>query len=146
MQPAMKGGRILGAITLLAVAGIILSSVSLHHHYGTEKTSFCDFGGNFNCDMVNRSTYSTVAGIPVALIGVLGYAGILGLATVYRSQARTPLILLIGSAAGLGFALYLTYVETFVLAVWCVLCLSSLGVITAITLISIVLAAGRRQE
>ncbi len=140
MQPAMKGGRILGAITLLAVAGIVLSSVSLYHHYGTDETSFCDFGGNFNCDMVNRSVYSTVAGIPVALIGVLGYAGILGLATLYRSQARTPLFLLMASVSGLGFALYLTYIEAFVLAVWCILCLSSLGMITGIALLAGVLA------
>ena len=132
----MKGGRTLGAIALLAVAGIVLSSVSLYHHYGTEKTSFCDFGGSFNCDMVNRSIYSTVEGIPVALIGVLGYAGILGLTIVYRSRARTPLILLLGSVAGLGFALYLTYIEAFVLAVWCVLCLSSLGVIAGIALLA----------
>ena len=146
MQPAMKGGRILGTIALLAVAGIALSSVSLYHHYGSEKTSFCDFGGNFNCDMVNRSIYSTVEGIPVALIGVLGYAGILGLATAYRAQSRTPLILLIGSVAGLGFALYLTYIEAFVLAVWCVLCLSSLGVIAGITVLSMAMTAGNHRE
>lgn len=131
------------AIAVLAVAGIAVSSVSLYHHYETSGTSFCDFGGSFNCDMVNRSIYSKVMGIPVALIGILGYAGILGLATVRRDRAETPKILLGAAVAGLGFALYLTYIEAFVLAVWCILCLSSLGLIFLITVLSGILAARR---
>ena len=117
------------AIALVALAGVLVSSVSLYHHFGTSKTSFCTFGESFNCDIVNRSAYSTVLGVPVALIGILGYLLILALATVYREKAETPVMLLIASAGGLGFALYLTYVEKFVLAAWCVLCLSSLVLI-----------------
>jgi vitamin-K-epoxide reductase (warfarin-sensitive) len=124
--------RVFGLIAVLAAAGIVVSSVSLYHHYGSSKTSYCDFGENFNCDIVNRSTYSTVLGIPDALIGILGYATLLALATLYRSQHDTPALLLLASVAGLGFALYLTYVEAFVLATWCVLCLSSLSVIVLI--------------
>ena len=48
-------------------------------------------------------------------------------------------MLLIASVAWLGLALYLTYVEAFVLAVWCILCLSSLSLIFAITVLSAVL-------
>lgn len=134
MQPAMsaRARKCLLAIAVLAGVGIAVSSVSLYHHYGTGKSSYCDFGQSFNCDMVNRSIYSVVMGVPVALIGVLGYLGLLLLATIYRDKAKTPAMLLAGSLAGLGFALYLTYVEGFVLAVWCVLCLSSLGVMAAI--------------
>jgi vitamin-K-epoxide reductase (warfarin-sensitive) len=128
--------RVFGLIAVLAAAGIVVSSVSLYHHYGSSRTSYCDFGENFNCDIVNRSTYSTVLGIPDALIGVLGYATLLALATLYRKQHDTPALLLIASVAGLGFALYLTYVEAFVLATWCVLCLSSLSVIVLITMLS----------
>ena len=134
MQPAMsaRARKCLLAIAVLAGVGIAVSSVSLYHHYGTGKSSYCDFGQSFNCDMVNRSIYSVVMGVPVALIGVLGYLGLLLLATIYRDKAKTPAMLLAGSLAGLGFALYLTYIEGFVLAVWCVLCLSSLGVMAAI--------------
>jgi len=133
--------RVFLLIAILAVAGIAVSSVSLYHHYGSSKTSYCDFGESFNCDIVNRSTYSTVLGIPDALIGILGYATLLAFATVYRTRAETPAILLIGSTAGLGFALYLTYIVKFVLATWCILCLSSLGVIFLITVLSSWLAA-----
>jgi len=129
------------AIAVLALAGIVVSSVSLQHHYATSKTNYCDFGESFNCDIVNRSIYSTVLGIPDALIGILGYASLLALATFYRAKMETPAMLLIASLAGLGFALYLTYIEGFVLATWCILCLSSLTLIFLIAVLSAVLVA-----
>ncbi|HXW93360.1 MAG TPA: vitamin K epoxide reductase family protein [Terriglobales bacterium] len=129
-------------IALCAASGIAVSSISLYHHYGSSKTSYCDLGENFNCDIVNRSTYSTVLGMPDALIGIVGYAGLLGLATRYRRRPATPVLLLVASLAGLSFALYLTYIEAFVLATWCILCLSSLAMILVITALSLYLAAG----
>jgi vitamin-K-epoxide reductase (warfarin-sensitive) len=127
------------AIALLAVLGIAVSSVSLDHHYRKSKTSYCDFGESFNCDIVNRSEYSAIAGVPVALIGILGYGALLAFASLYRAKAETPAILMLASTAGLGFALYLTYVEKFILGVWCILCLSSLAVILTITILSLLL-------
>lgn len=127
---------ILLVIAGLALAGALVSSVSLYHHYGTSATSYCDIGENFNCDIVNRSTYSTVAGVPVALIGVAGYLAVLALASVFRNRDETPATLAIGSLGGLGFALYLTYIEGFVLSAWCILCLSSLVLILSITVLS----------
>ena len=139
--------RIFLAIALLSALGIAVSGVSLDHHFRKTKTSFCDFGQSFNCDIVNRSEYSAVAGVPVALIGVLGYATLLAFATVYRRKAETPAILAIGSVAGLGFALYLTYIEKYVLFAWCVLCLSSLAIISVITLLcSLLLRQARRDS
>jgi len=133
-------------IAILAVLGIAVSSVSLDHHYRKSKTSYCDFGQSFNCDLVNRSEYSTVAGIPVAFIGVLGYATLLAFATLYREKAETPAILVLASLGGLGFALYLTYVEKYILYAWCILCLSSLAVIFTITVLSILLLAHRMRR
>ena len=133
--------RLMVAVSLVALAGVSVSSVSLYHHFSKSKTSFCDINESFNCDLVNRSIYSTVLGVPVALIGILGYLLILGLATVYRDKAETPVMLLIVSAAGLGFALYLTYVEAHVLGVWCVLCLTSLALIFASAVLNAVLVA-----
>ena len=130
--------RLFLAIAILSVVGVAVSSLSLDHHYRKSKTSYCDFGQSFNCDLVNRSEYSTVAGVPVALIGIVGYATVLAFATFYREKAETPGILAVGSLGGLGFALYLTYIEKYVLTLWCILCLSSLAVISFIT----VLAAG----
>jgi vitamin-K-epoxide reductase (warfarin-sensitive) len=138
--------RVFGAIATLALAGIVVSSVLLHHHYGTSQTTYCDFGESFNCDIVNRSTYSTILGVPDALIGILGYAGLVALATVYRAKSEAPAMLLIASVAGLSFALYLTYIEAFVLATWCILCLSSLTLIILITGLSSFLVASAMQR
>jgi len=123
-------------LAILAVCGVVVSSVSLQHHYATSKTAYCDIGETFNCDIVNRSEYSSILGIPVALIGMLGYAVVAALATVYRARRDTPALLLGGAAAGLAFALYLTYIEARVLGVWCILCLSSLAVIASIAVVA----------
>jgi uncharacterized membrane protein len=125
-------------IAILAICGIVVSSVSLQHHYAKSKTEYCDIGEVFNCDIVNRSSYSSVFGIPVALIGMLGYGALAGLTTIYREREGTPLLLLGCATAGLAFALYLTYVEARVLGVWCLLCLSSLTLIAVIAPLSLV--------
>src|SRR5208282_3052761 len=104
-------------------------------------TAFCDFGERFDCDIVNRSEYSTVMGIPVAGIGVVGYGVLLALATVYRSRVETPTRLLAAGVVGLAFASYLTYVEGYVLETWCILCLSSLGLIAGIAVLAGVVRA-----
>jgi uncharacterized membrane protein len=136
-KSSREGGRWLFAtIASLAVAGMIVSGISLERHYAKSATKFCEVGERFNCDIVNRSEYSTVMGIPVAGIGVAGYAGLLLLATMYRARPTTPTRLLAASAAGLVFALYLTYIEGYVLNTWCILCLSSLALITVTTFLA----------
>jgi uncharacterized membrane protein len=138
---ATKNRLLYLAIAVLAGAGIAVSAVSVQRHYAKSATAFCDIGERFNCDIVNRSEQSTVMGIPVAGIGVAGYGLLLALATIYRSRADTPAWLLAAALAGLGFALYLTYVEGYVLETWCILCLSSLGLIAGIALLAGVLKA-----
>ena len=128
--------RLMSVVAILAVCGIVVSSESLQHHYATSKTAFCDIGDTFNCDVVNRSEYSSILGIPVALIGMLGYAALAGLATVYRERRETPALLFGAAAAGLVFALYLTYIEARVLGVYCILCLSSLALIAMTTILA----------
>ena len=134
--PNKSGRAIFAAIAVLSLAGMVVSSISLQRHYAKSATQFCDFSEKFNCDIVNRSEYATLMGIPVAGIGVAGYAFLLVLATAYRTRIETPLRLLLASVAGLAYALYLTYVEAYVLDIWCILCLSSLAMITSITLLA----------
>lgn len=121
-----------------------MSAVSLQRHYAKSTSTFCELGEKFNCDIVNRSEYSSVMGIPVALIGIVGYGALLALATVYRSRRETPTRLLAAALAGLGFAGYLTYVEGYVLNTWCILCLSSLGTIAGIAMLAATLKVRAR--
>jgi vitamin-K-epoxide reductase (warfarin-sensitive) len=138
--------RLMSVVAILAVCGIVVSSESLQHHYATSKTAFCDIGEMLNCDIVNRSAYSSILGIPVALIGMIGYAALAGLATVYRERRQTPAILFGAAAAGLAFALYLTYIEARVLGVYCILCLSSLALIATTTVLAGVIWRRRRSR
>jgi len=78
-------------------------------------------------------------GIPVALIGVAGYAALFLLSTQWRFRAETPTRLLGAALAGLAYALYLTYIEAYVLTTWCILCVISLALIAMITLLALVL-------
>jgi len=126
-----------GAIAVLALAGVIVSAVSLQRHYAKSATEFCDFSQQFSCDIVNRSQYSTIEGIPVAGIGVAGYAVLFVLATFRRVCAETPNQLMGAAIAGLAFALYLTYVEAYELMTWCILCLVSLVLISLISVLAI---------
>lgn len=125
-------------IAFLSLAGMVVSAVSLQRHYAKSTTTFCNFSEKFDCDIVNRSEYSSLMGIPVAGIGVVGYGVLLALATLCRFRSETPTQLLVASLAGLGFALYLTYVEAYVLTTWCILCLTSLALITLITILAAV--------
>ncbi len=128
--------RLMSVVAIIAVCGIALSSVSLQRHYAPSKTAYCDIGATFNCDIVNRSSYSAIMGIPVALIGMIGYGVLAGLATVYRERRETPSILFGASVAGLLFAMYLTLIEGHVLGVWCILCLGSLILICVTTMLA----------
>ena len=124
-------------IAVLSFAGVIDSAIALQRHYAKSDTRFCDISQKFSCDIVNRSEYSTLAGIPVAGIGVAGYAVLFVLSTFWKSRVDTPVRLLATAFAGLAFALYLTYVEAYQLTTWCILCLISLALIFAISLLSV---------
>ena len=124
-------------IALLAMAGVIVSAVSLQRHYAKSATQFCDFSQRFSCDVVNRSEYSTLIGIPVAGIGVAGYAALFVLSTFLKARFDTPNRLLGAALAGLAFALYLTYVEAYKLETWCILCLISLLLIALISVLAV---------
>lgn len=129
------------AIAVLAVAGIIVSGVSLQRHFAKSATQFCDFNQKFSCDIVNRSEYSSIMGIPVAGIGVLGYAALFALSTFLRRRRDTPGRLLAAAFAGLAFAVYLTCVEAYVLTTWCILCLISLFLIVMISVLAAIVRA-----
>jgi len=134
------GNRVLFVLTaILSLAGMSISAVSLQRHYAKSSSDFCDLSQAFNCDVVNRSEYSELAGIPVAGIGIAGYAALFLLSTFWRSRPETPARLLAAATAGLVFALCLTYVEARVLKTWCILCIGSQALILLITVLSAIL-------
>ncbi len=127
-------------IFLLAVAGIVVSSLAWQVHY-SNKTEPCDINAHWDCGIVNHSRYSMIRGVPVAAIGVAGYLAIAILALFRRRQWTLILALL-----GLGFALYLSHIEASLLEVWCLYCVISQGLIALIALLAAVdLVRSRRR-
>ena len=126
-------------IALLAIAGIIVSTLALRIHYSMDAPP-CDINAHWDCGIVNHSRYSVMHGVPVAAIGMAGYAiiAILALARRYR-------LLLAASIAGLAFALYLTSIEARILQIWCLYCVISQTIIALITLLSIIPAIRSRK-
>ena len=118
-------------IAVLAVIGMVLAAAALREHYNT-KPSPCDINTKWDCGIVNKSQYAMIHGVPVAAIGIVGYLLLAGLAL-----SRSRRLLLVAALFGLGFSLYLTYIEARVLLVWCIYCVGSLTVISLITLSSI---------
>ena len=141
MSPS-RARWLFAAIAVLSVLGVLLSGIALQRHYAKSDSTFCDFSQKFSCDVVNRSEYSEVAGIPVAGIGVAGYAALFLLSTVWKSRQETPTRMLIAAIAGLVFALYLTYVEAYQLKTWCILCLGSQVLIFFIAVMSVFVKFG----
>ena len=88
------------------------------------------------CATVQKSDYATFAGIPVAVLGVVGYLGILGSLLRDDETARTVTAFL--SIAGLGFSAWLTYVEVGELNAICIWCVGSAICMALLTGLSIV--------
>jgi len=121
-------------IIILALAGAFLSTYSLKHHFDTRE-GWCNLTAVLNCDIVNRGPYSEIAGIPVSLIGLIGYGGIALVALIARTkkdeQKELVKLLKIALVGAFLFSLYLTYLEAFVLHVYCPLCLISFAMVAA---------------
>lgn len=131
--------RKLLAILILSLVGIAVSAYALKLHYTVDPSTFCNINDTFNCDVVNKSWASQIVGIPVALIGIVGY-GLLALGSAWlmvtqKLRALTWGAMVLASTGALGFALFLTGVEAFDLNAYCVVCLASQVVILAVAIL-----------
>ena len=124
------------ALVILAALGIVASALALREHYRTEGDSPCSINERWDCGIVNHSPYATLAGIPVAVLGIAGYL-LMG-ALAWRRAFR---LLLAAAVIGLAFSLYLAHIEAHVLGVWCIYCAISLADISLITLLALAATA-----
>ena len=119
-------------IILLAIAGIVVSSLALKVHYDTGSEP-CSINDKWDCGVVNHSPYAVIGGVPVAAIGIAGY---LLIAVLGFLRKRGWLLLAV--LMGLAFTLYLTHIERHVLEVWCVYCVISQAIIAVLTLLALI--------
>ena len=118
-------------LLVLAILGIIVSSLALREHYREAGDAPCDINAHWDCGVVNHSPYAMFYGVPVAAIGIGGYL-LLGLFAVRRAYAwMLPFVTI-----ALMFAIHLADIENYVLGAWCIYCVISLGIISLMTLLS----------
>ena len=133
-------------MAVLALAGLGAAAASTYVHARMVSdpayVSFCDVNARVSCSQVYESRYGSVAGVPVALGGVVWFAGVLLLAF---ASARGPAAsrdnvdgyLLVWSTTGLAVAMYMAYASFFVLQTVCLLCL-----VVYVAVVGIFLLAG----
>ena len=124
---------------LLSLTGLFISAYLYLYKLGKIGSLACGTG---ECDTVQLSPWSRVAGVDVALIGVLGYAGLLALSLAALQPPLAgrpwPAVLLAGLAGiGVLFSAYLTYLELFVIHAICRWCVASGVVILAIFIVAL---------
>jgi uncharacterized membrane protein len=118
---------------LLAVLGLAIAGYLSWVHYA-DLEPIC-VGGSGGCERVQSSQWADLAGIPVAVLGVAGYAGILLLSALPGEIARTGAAFL--ALVGAGFSAWLTYVEVAKIDAICQWCVASALVMAALAVVSI---------
>jgi uncharacterized membrane protein len=122
-------------MVVIAVLGLALASYLVYVHYSGTRPA-CTAGDA--CIKVQTSVYSKIAGVPVALIGLIGYIGIV-LSLLVSDRDEVRLATLIMTVIGVCFSGYLTYRELFTLKTVCEECATS-----AVLMLLLFLAAATR--
>ena len=121
-------------VALLSLIGIFVAAYLYLYKIGKIGSVMCGTGG---CETVQLSRWSSFLGVDVALIGLVGYAGLFALALVslqprLAHDHRPARLLAVLSGIGALFAAYLTWLELFVIHAICRWCVASAVIITAI--------------
>ena len=123
----------------LAIVGLLVS-IYMTIYKLTNNDAMCI--GSSGCSEVNASRYSEINSIPVAVLGVIGYAIILALLFLEQRpgffQQNGTLLFFGVSLLGFLFTLYLIYVEVTLIKAYCPFCLTSQAVMTIIFIISVI--------
>jgi uncharacterized membrane protein len=119
---------------VLTAIGLCLAGYLTYVHY-SGTTPPCSIKGN-PCSQVQKSQYSELVGVPVALIGLLGYIAILG-SLLASDGERARFVTTALTVGGFGFSAYLTYRELFTLHKICEWCVGSAVLMTIIMCLSI---------
>jgi uncharacterized membrane protein len=126
--------KIRRGMLVLAVIGLGVAIYLTYIHYSGTKPA-CTAGAS--CIKVQTSQWSKLAGVPVALIGLIGYIAILGsLLTPDREESRLATLGL--TLIGFLFSGYLTYRELFSIHAICEWCASSAVILTILLVCAVI--------
>jgi uncharacterized membrane protein len=123
--------RVAGLAVVLAGLGVA-GYLTYVHYAGLQP--FCA-GGGHGCERVQSSSYARLGGIPVALLGLLGYLAIAVALLAPGERARLAAAAL--AVSGFGFSAYLTYLELFVIDAICQWCVASAVLLMLLSVVTV---------
>jgi len=125
MPKLLSSKRIYVLMFITAWIGLLLSGY-LAYAYQVPGELHCAIGG---CLEVRNSQYSSIFGIDVPYFGILYYLGIclysLSIYLPRKFYSCESLLLVVYHTLGFMFAMYLTYLEIFVIKALCQWCVFS---------------------
>jgi uncharacterized membrane protein len=124
--------RLRQAAIVLSIVGLAVAAYLTYVHYEGIKP-VCGLGGD--CEKVQTSEWAELAGIPVAVLGLVGYALILVSLFVRGENGLMAGALL--AVTGFGFSLYLTYRELFSIDAICPWCVTSAVLLTLLAAVTV---------
>ena len=127
-----------------ALLGLIASSAATYVHYhlvrNPDYSSFCDINATVSCKAAYLSRYGSIAGVPVAVGGILFFTWVLMLLWGSRGKSRiedsAPAYIFAGSTLALAVVLYLAYASFFILKEVCPLCVATYVAVIGVFVIS----------
>jgi uncharacterized membrane protein len=133
--------RLAYAVAIIALIGLGVASYLTYVHYAGSAPVCLSSGG---CEKVQTSHYSKLAGIPVSVLGLVGYAGLLASLLVPGENGLFAGALI--ALTGFGFSAYLTYLELFkihAICQWCVASAVLMALLAVVTVLRLVTAESR---
>jgi len=127
--------RVMLGLAVLGLADATFLTILHYGHIRVPCTSSID-----SCQTVQTSKYSEVFGVPVALLGLIGYIGILA-SLLVPEQESTRLATLALTLFGFGFSAFLTWQETFTIPghpIYCEWCVGSAIILTVLLVLSLI--------
>jgi uncharacterized membrane protein len=123
------------AIFVIALLGVLEAGYLTYAHYNLGALACLGaHHGVSTCEQVQSSAYSKLAGIPVAILGLVGYVSILGSLLIKGELGRGTGFCI--ALSGCGFSLYLTYRELFTLKEICEWCVGSATLMTILMVLT----------
>ena len=116
--PALAG-------TIASALGIGVAGYLTFEHYTSSSSLACSDNGVINCLKVTTSGYSAVAGVPVAVLGLVFFVIMLVLQLPPMWRRPEPALRygrLAWAVVGLGTIVYLLYAELFAIDALCLWC------------------------
>jgi uncharacterized membrane protein len=125
-------GTLRRLIAFFAVIGIgVATYITIADSGGGAPACFAGGGG---CETVAESSYSHIAGVNIAIFGILGYILLLASAFIANDTARFGGFAV--ALGGFGFSIYLTYLEIFKIEAICQWCVASAVLMTILFLLN----------